>query len=105
MANGATRVVPGSHLNAKLPLEVLDDPMDPHPEQVIIEAPAGSVVVFNSHTWHGGTTNTTANPRRAIHSYFCRRDQPQQVDQKRYIQQETLERIPEEAAEILGLDM
>lgn len=101
--NGATRVVPGSHLNSSLPQDVLDDPLASHPEEVIIEAPAGSVVVFNSHTWHGGTINQTASPRRAIHSYFCRYDQPQQVDQKRYIQRETLERLPEGAVKILGI--
>jgi ectoine hydroxylase-related dioxygenase (phytanoyl-CoA dioxygenase family) len=102
--NGATRVVPGSHLQAKLPQDVLDDPLAAHPEEVIIEAPAGSVVIFNSHVWHGGTTNQTSSPRRAIHSYFCRRDQPQQVDQKRYIQKQTLERLPKGAAEILGIE-
>lgn len=102
--NGATRVVPGSHLHAGLPQEVLEDPLATHPNEVIIEAPAGSVVIFNSHTWHGGTTNHTSSARRAIHSYFCRRDQPQQVDQKRYIQSETLERLPKAAVEILGLE-
>lgn len=102
--NGATRVVPGTHLQPHLPQEVLNDPFASHPDEVLIEAPAGSVVVFNSHTWHGGTTNHTLQPRRAIHSYFCRRDQPQQVDQKRYIQQMTLDRLPIGAAEILGLE-
>lgn len=102
--NGATRVVPGTHLQTLLPQESMEDPLAPHPDEVIIEAPAGSVVIFNSHTWHGGTTNHTPHPRRAIHSYFCRKDQPQQVDQKRYIKQETLDRLPEGAAEILGLE-
>jgi len=102
--NGATRVVPRTHLQSQLPQDVMNDPMDPHIDEVIIEAPAGSVVIFNSHTWHGGTTNYTTKPRRSIHSYFCRKNQPQQVDQKRYIQKETLERLPEGAVEILGLD-
>lgn len=102
--NGATRVVPSTHLHAKLPQDVLEDPMKSHPDEVLIEAPAGSVVVFNSHTWHGGTTNQTSYPRRAIHSYFCRRDQPQQVDQKRYIKEETLKRISPAAVNILGLE-
>ena len=101
---GATRVVPGTHLQARLPQDAMKDPMAPYPDEVIIEAPAGSVVIFNSHTWHGGTTNLTLHPRRAIHSYFCRKDQPQQVDQQRYIKQETLDRLPEGAAEILGIE-
>src|SRR5690606_41076873 len=51
--NGATRLVSGTHLQARLPEETMEDPMDPHPDELIIEAAAGSVVIFNSHTWHG----------------------------------------------------
>lgn len=102
-ANGATRIVPGTQLKGDLPQDVLEDPLDPHPDEVLIEAPAGSVFIFNSHTWHGGTNNTTDRPRRAVHSYFCRADQPQQVDQKRYILNETKGRISYAAQQILGV--
>ncbi|MEM6628533.1 MAG: phytanoyl-CoA dioxygenase family protein [Bacteroidota bacterium] len=101
--NGATRIVPGSHLAGRLPQDVLDEPGAPHPEQVLIEAPAGSVFIFNSHTWHGGTINRSQSPRRAIHSYFCRRDQPQQIDQSKYIRQETRDRLSAGALEVLGV--
>ena len=101
--NGATRIVPGTQLNGALPQDVLDDPWAPHPDEVILTAPAGTVAIFNSHTWHGGTTNHTDQDRRAIHSYFCRRDQPQQVDQLRYIRPETRARLSEAAQEILGV--
>jgi ectoine hydroxylase-related dioxygenase (phytanoyl-CoA dioxygenase family) len=87
-----------------MPQDVLTDPMATHPDEIIIEAPAGSVFIFNSHAWHGGTTNLTATSRRAIHSYFCRSNQPQQVDQSRYIKQETLQRLSPAAIEILGLN-
>lgn len=103
--NGATRVVPGTHRSGVLPQNVLQDPEAPHPDEVIIEAPAGSVFIFNSHTWHGGTTNRTEKSRRSIHSYFCRSDQPQQVDQSRYIKKETLSRLSPAAVKILGLDV
>ena len=81
----------------------MTNPESPHPEEVIIEAPAGSVFIFNSHAWHGGTTNHTVKNRRSIHSYFCRSDQPQQVDQSRYIKNETLNRLSPAAVRILGL--
>ncbi|EPR68429.1 phytanoyl-CoA dioxygenase family protein [Cyclobacterium qasimii] len=102
--NGATRVVPGTHLQSTLPAEAMDDPMDSHPDEKIIVAEAGSVVIFNSHTWHGGTTNHTAQPRRAIHSYFCKRDQVQQTNQSQFIKKSTLDRISAEAAYLLGLE-
>ena len=102
-ANGATRVVPGTHLCGKTPEESMDDPWKQHPDETLIEAKAGTVVVFNSHCWHGGTTNQTDHPRRAIHSYFCGRDQIQQTPQKDWIRQETLDRIPEEARWLLDV--
>ncbi|MDX2247638.1 MAG: phytanoyl-CoA dioxygenase family protein [Bacteroidia bacterium] len=101
--NGATRIVPGTHLLSILPQEELQDPMAPHPDEVILHEPAGTVVIFNSHAWHGGTTNKTEKLRRSIHSYFCRRDQPQQVDQSRYIRQETRNRLSKAALDILGV--
>lgn len=103
-ANGATRLVPGTHRSEGLPQEELDDPWAPHPDEVLIEAPAGTVVVFNSHTWHGGTVNRTDSPRRAVHSYFCRRDQPQQIDQQRYLRQETRVRLNEPARWLLAVE-
>ncbi len=101
--NGATRIVPGTHLTGELPQDIMADQMATHPNEIIIEAPAGSVFIFNSHAWHGGTTNRTDKPRRAIHSYFCRRDQPQQVDQRRYIKPETLNRIGEAGGTLLDV--
>lgn len=101
--NGATRIVPGTHKSGTLPQDVLPDPLAPHPDEVIINAPAGSVFIFNSHAWHGGTTNHTTKSRRSIHSYFCRSDQPQQVNQSRYIKDETLQRLSPAAVKILGL--
>jgi len=102
-ANGATRLVPRSHLCGKMPEEVMDDPHQSHPDEIILEAPAGTVIVFNSHLWHGGTVNHTNEPRRAIHSYFCTRDQIQQTPQKELIRQETLNRISEDARWLLDV--
>ena len=101
--NGATRLVPGSHKFPVLPNDAMEDPMADHPDQILIQAPAGSVVVFNSHLWHGGTTNLTQKDRRSIHSYFCTTDQPQQIDQQRYITEETKKRIGEAGKLILAV--
>jgi ectoine hydroxylase-related dioxygenase (phytanoyl-CoA dioxygenase family) len=101
--NGATRIVPGTHHSGVLPQDVLSDQEASHPDEVTIQAPAGSVFIFNSHAWHGGTNNNTGKNRRSIHSYFCRADQPQQVDQSRYVKAETLNRLSPAAVRILGL--
>lgn len=101
--NGATRIVPGTHKSTQLPNEVLENPELAHPEEILIQAQAGSVFVFNSHVWHGGTTNHTNTYRRSIHSYFCTLDQPQQLDQKKYVTAETKNRISPRALEILDI--
>ncbi|GAA1572794.1 phytanoyl-CoA dioxygenase family protein [Kribbella hippodromi] len=87
--NGATRVVPGSHRRGTLPADEMPDPAATHPDQISLLAPAGTVIIFNSHLWHGGTQNQTTSPRRAIHSYFTTRPQPQQLDQQTYIRVNT----------------
>lgn len=101
--NGATRLVPGTHRVAAAPEQEMEDPRAPHPDEMLLTAPAGTVVIFNSHVWHGGTVNRSRAPRRAVHAYFCRRDEMQQIDQKRYITNETLRRTPDAAWLILDV--
>jgi len=101
--NGPTRVVPGSHRSGKMPQDELSDLNLPHPDEVKVTGPAGTVVVFNSHTWHSGTLNTSAEPRRALNSAFCRRDIPQQTDQRKYIRPETQARLGEAARYLLDV--
>jgi ectoine hydroxylase-related dioxygenase (phytanoyl-CoA dioxygenase family) len=83
--NGATRLVAQSHRWGNTPAEVMADPTAPHPDEQLLLAPVGTVVIFNSHTWHGGTLNRTTTLRRALHSYWCRRDQKQQLDQRKHL--------------------
>lgn len=91
--NGATRVVPGSHRRATLPTDEMPNPAAPHPHQIQLTAKAGTVVIFNSHLWHGGTQNQTTAPRRALHSYFAQRHLPQQLNQQTYIRVQTYNRL------------
>jgi ectoine hydroxylase-related dioxygenase (phytanoyl-CoA dioxygenase family) len=102
-ANGATRVVPGSHRFTVSVRDVMPDPAAAHPSEIKLTAPAGTVVIFNSHLWHGGTRNSTGSPRRAMHSYFTRRGNSQQTDQKKYISPETFARLSQAARFILDV--
>ena len=104
LENGATRVIPGSQKWAKLPQDSLADPVSPHPQEVLLTAPAGSVVVMNTHAWHGGTANRTPNHRRALHAFYCRYDKPQQQYQKRLLRPETQAKLSPELRRLLALD-
>jgi ectoine hydroxylase-related dioxygenase (phytanoyl-CoA dioxygenase family) len=64
--NGATRVVPFSHLRADSP--ELFDPA----ASVPAEMPAGSMLVFSGRTIHGGGANVTAHEHRvALHISYA----------------------------------
>lgn len=99
--NGATRVVRGSHLRGKAPADEMPDTKAPHPDEELVLAPAGSLVLFNGHLWHGGTQNQSGKRRRALHAYFTRRTNPQQLDQAAFIRAETQDRLSAAARFVL----
>jgi ectoine hydroxylase-related dioxygenase (phytanoyl-CoA dioxygenase family) len=102
--NGSTRIVAGTHKREGKPADFMADPAAAHPEEIILVAPAGSVVVFNAHTWHGGTVNRTKEARRVCHGYFCAREHEQQLNQRKYIRKATYDRISPAARYILDVD-
>ena len=63
-ANGATRLVPGSHLSGRHPAPGVEH------ETVCAEVPAGSIVVWEGRTWHGAGLNTDTAPRVGITTYW-----------------------------------
>jgi hypothetical protein len=74
-SNGCLRVIQGSHKNGRLPGCEDGSQLQgffTHPnafseqDQVLMEAPAGSVVFFDPHIVHGSQPNYSDAPRRAI---------------------------------------
>lgn len=102
--NGPTRFVPGTHRAGRLPQDVLADASALHPEEVFLVAPAGTIAIMNAHLWHGGTANHTAQPRLALHSFYCRRDQPQQQYQKQLLAPAVQAQLSAPLRQLLALD-
>ena len=86
--NGATRVVPGSHLSGRQPKPDLYGEKD----LVSIEAPAGTAMFFEGRLWHGSGTNRTDEPRMGLLNTYCG---PQFRPQENY----TVGLLPEVLAE------
>jgi ectoine hydroxylase-related dioxygenase (phytanoyl-CoA dioxygenase family) len=55
-ANGATRIVPGSHRWG-------DERPPPDVETVTVEMPAGTALLYSGSVWHGGGANRTDHDR------------------------------------------
>ena len=91
--NGATRAVPGSHRSGRVPADEMADTLETHPRQIHLTAPAGSVVIFNAHLWHGGTLNSTTARRRGMTMSFVLRDEPQQLDQRAYVRKAVYDKL------------
>ena len=65
--NGATIVVPGSHLFGRQP----DPELDADANWISAEAPAGSAVIFEGRTWHSTGANRSDQPRLGLTTNFC----------------------------------
>ena len=65
--NGATRIVPGSHLKGRQP----DHARDGDLPTIAATGPAGSAMVFDGRLWHGTGANTGNSRRMGLLTTFC----------------------------------
>ena len=64
--NGATRLVPGSHLDTRGLPKAMAQPLAVHPKEVLVLGASGSVLLLNGHLWHSGTRNRSQGSRRIV---------------------------------------
>jgi ectoine hydroxylase-related dioxygenase (phytanoyl-CoA dioxygenase family) len=63
--NGATRLVPGSHIFDHKP------EYGAHPDSIAVEMPKGSVLIWHGSLWHGGGANRSDARRVGIAMNYC----------------------------------
>ena len=95
-ANGATRIIPGSHLAGESP--VYGQPY----ESIPAEMQAGSILVWHGSLWHGGGANATTGHRMGIAMNYCAGWVRQQENQQLGIHLDTLRGFSPELQELCG---
>ena len=99
-ANGATRLVPGSHRESGHP--------DPDDDSIAVaaEMPAGSVLVMDSQLWHCGGPNTTTDDwRLGVNVQYVRGFFRTQQNQYLSIPHEQLPSYSQRLRELLGFEL
>lgn len=93
---GATHVLPGSHQKAAPPKAILER------DGIPVEAPAGSVIIFDSTLWHKSGRNTSGADRLAINHQFTCSWFKQQMDYVRALDEDLILSLPERTQQMLG---
>ncbi len=96
-ANGATRIVPGSHKADRAPR------YGGHYDSIPAEMAAGSVLVWNGSLWHGGGANRTSERRVGIAMNYCAGWVRQQENQQLGIPLERLRAFEPRLRRLVGL--
>jgi ectoine hydroxylase-related dioxygenase (phytanoyl-CoA dioxygenase family) len=94
--NGATRVIPGSHLRDQAP-----NPLE-HYDTIAAEMAKGSVLVWVGSLWHGGGANLTDTRRVGIAMNYCAGYIRQQENQQLGIPPTLVSTFPRRLQELVG---
>ena len=100
-SSGATMIWPGSQMSGEAPYA---DSTTVPTGHVIAEAPAGSVVLWDSALWHTGGTNTGEAPRYTVIAYFQRAWIKGVNDATRRVSPAARERMTEEERRLYGME-
>ena len=118
--NGATEIIPGSHLwadegnlnfdrNAELfdaskERDVHHDPA-PHPDMVKALMPAGSLMILKSSLFHRGGANRSQNSRLIVTPQYCAGWARQLENMAIAIPKETVAKLPKRVRELIGYNI
>jgi ectoine hydroxylase-related dioxygenase (phytanoyl-CoA dioxygenase family) len=98
-ANGATRLIPGSHLRDHSP------EFGTRYDSIAAEMPKGSVLVWHGSLWHGGGSNKTDHRRIGIAMNYCAGYIRQQENQQLGIPLDTVRGFTPRLQELVGFSV
>jgi ectoine hydroxylase-related dioxygenase (phytanoyl-CoA dioxygenase family) len=95
-ANGATRIIPGTHKASSSP------DLYEHYDSIPAEMAKGSVLIWHGSLWHGGGSNTTDGRRMGIAMNYCAGYIRQQENQQLGLPLETVRGFTPRLQELVG---
>src|SRR4051812_3536771 len=98
-SNGATRIIPRSHLADHSP------DFGREYDSIAAEMPAGSVLVWHGSLWHGGGATRTEGRRVGIAMNYCAGFIRQQENQQLGLPLATVRRFPKRLQELCGFSV
>ena len=73
------------------------------PDEIIVEVKESTIILFDANLWHSGTTNNSGNRRRVLYLDLRRREIPQLLNQRIYLNEETQENLSDIEKFLLGV--
>lgn len=112
-ANGATEIIPGSHLWDELRIEGAARPADfvskgaardsgDRGDAIRLVMPSGSLAITKGTLWHRGGANRSSHPRLIITPQYCAGWIRQLENMALAVPAEVAARLPERARELIG---
>ena len=112
--NGATEIIPGSHLWQERPYKTdyedlfdererdVDQDPQPHPDALKVAMPAGSVMIAKGTLWHRGGANKSDAPRMIVTPQYCAGWARQLENMVLAVPPETAAALPQRTRQLLG---
>jgi len=101
-SNGSIRIIPKTHKKTGWIQEHLKD-MSSHQDEILMDVKKSSIVLFDGNLWHSGTTNTSGKRRRTLYLDIRRRDTPQLLNQRIYLDEITQKKLTDMEKFLLGV--
>ena len=100
--NGCMRVVPKTHRKTGWIEENLKDKSF-HKNEIFLDVQKSSIVVMDANLWHSGTANANGNRRRVLYLDIRRRNIPQLLNQRIYLDEMIQKELTEIEKFLLGV--
>ena len=100
--NGHMRIVPKTHKKTGW-IQENQDQTSSHPDQMSVDVKKAGIILMDANLWHSGTTNINGKRRRVLFLDIRRRETPQLLNQRIYLDEIMQKKLTDIQKFLLGL--